>query len=121
MKKTLKKPLHGVTKAADRAPEIVRCLLLSASHMSFEDDATLTMLHGLEAPEEDDWLWLHETSGGFIFRLNACPDACGQLREHGVSEALCQLLETVAREYDVAHVQFQIGAAVLAGWPVYEW
>ncbi|KGT94769.1 hypothetical protein NG99_07260 [Erwinia typographi] len=121
MKNTLKKPQHGMTEAGDRGPEIVRCMLLSASHMTFEDDAVLTMLTNLEGPEEEDWCWIYETAAGFIFRLNACPDACERLEENGLSAALCHLLETVARDYDVQHIQFEIGAAVLPGWPVYEW
>jgi len=121
MKNTLKKTQNVVALVGGHAPEIVRCLLLSSSHMTFEDDAVLTMLTGLEGPEEEEWRWIHETSGGFIFRINACPDACDRLRGNGVSAALCCLLETVARDYDVAHIQFDIGAAVLPGWPVYEW
>lgn len=121
MKNTLKKTQNGVAPVGDRATEIVSCLLLNSSHMTFEDDAVLTMLTGLEGPEEEDWRWIHETSGGFIFRMKVCPDAGDRLRKNGVSVALCRLLETVARDYDVADIQFDIGAAVLPGWPVYEW
>ncbi|PIJ50018.1 hypothetical protein BL250_08790 [Erwinia sp. OLTSP20] len=111
-----------MTNPEGKEPEVLRCLVLSTSHMAFEDDVILTLLSDQDGGDEENaWRWIHETSGGFLIRMNARTDTGFFLRGRGISDDLCQLLEVIVREYNVSLIQFDMDGDVLPEFPVFSW
>ena len=76
---------------------IEKCLVLITAHLTQEESIQLYWLTRRCKRGDGAWMWIHDTGYGHLVCLDPDGDRLWWLREKGISESLCYLLETVSR------------------------
>lgn len=87
-----------------------------------EDDSGLFYWLARRSEEGDGaWMWIHDTGYGHLICLDTDGDRLRWLRDQGISESLCYLLETVSRLAGTRMFHFDRDADIQAGFVTYDW
>lgn len=100
---------------------IEKCLILSTAHMTQEDSDRIYWLSRRSEKGDGAWMWIHDTGYGHLICLDMDGDRLRWLRNQGLSESLCYLLETVSRLSGTRMFHFDRDADIQPGFVTYDW